>query len=120
VFLSSHILSEVQQLCTRVGILRAGVLVEVATVDKLRSMHKLELELDFAGTPPDLSTVDGVAAVSRTATGVLVELSGRPAAVLREAANAGVLAVRSREASLEEIFLSYYGTGNTNPAPHGN
>jgi ABC-2 type transport system ATP-binding protein len=107
--LSSHILSEVQQLCARVGILREGVLVEVASIDRLRSMHDVELELDFASAPPDLARLDGVVSVSPTPTGVRVALSGPATAVLRAAADAGVVAVRSREASLEEIFLTYYG-----------
>jgi ABC-2 type transport system ATP-binding protein len=109
VFLSSHILSEVQQLCSTVAILRDGVLVEVASVDRLRSMHRTKIELDFAGPAPDLSGVSAVTSVTPTPTGVVVELSGSPAEVLRSAADAGVTAVRSREASLEEIFLTYYG-----------
>jgi ABC-2 type transport system ATP-binding protein len=52
VFLSSHILSEVEQLCARVGILRAGTLVEVATIDRLRAMRSTELDIDIAGEPP--------------------------------------------------------------------
>src|SRR6185295_19717821 len=54
VFLSSHILSEVEHLCARVGILRAGVLVEVASIDRLRAMRSTELEIDIDGPPPDL------------------------------------------------------------------
>ena len=47
VFLSSHILSEVEQLCTRVGILREGKLAEIAPIEQLKALHKTELELDF-------------------------------------------------------------------------
>jgi ABC-2 type transport system ATP-binding protein len=111
VFLSSHILSEVQELCSRVAILRDGKLVEVAAIEQLRAMHRTELELDFAGTAPDLSGIVGVTSVTATETGVCVELSGTPAPVLRIAAEHGVTAVRSREASLEEVFLTYYGEG---------
>ena len=67
IFLSSHILSEVEELCARVGILRAGNLVEVSSVDALRQMHTTELEIDFDGEPPDLASVDGVG-VGRTHT----------------------------------------------------
>ena len=115
VFLSSHILSEVQQLCARVGIFRDGVLVEVATVEKLRALHKVELELDFPGPAPDLSAVAGVSQVTPIPTGLRVELSGSPASVMRTAADAGVVAIRSREASLEEIFLTYYGGDGQGP-----
>jgi ABC-2 type transport system ATP-binding protein len=115
VFLSSHILSQVQQLCSRVGILREGILVEVAAVEKLRAMHRTGLELDFPGPPPDLSHLASVTAVTPTPTGVSVELSGPPLEVLRVATATGVTAVRSREASLEEIFLTYYGEDGSQP-----
>ena len=109
VFLSSHILSEVEDLCTRVGILRRGVLVEVSEIEQLRAMHNVELEADFAGPTPDLSAVDGVVGVERTPAGVRLRLSGTPRAVLAALAATDVVAVRTREASLEEIFLAYYG-----------
>ena len=49
VFLSSHILSEVEELCSRVGILREGRLVEVAAIERLRSLHAAEIEVDLVG-----------------------------------------------------------------------
>ena len=109
IFLSSHILSEVEELCARVGILRAGRLVEVSSVDALRQMHTSELEIDFHGEPPDLANVDGVESVERTPNGLRVKLIGSPGGVLAAISDAGVTALRSQEASLEEIFLAYYG-----------
>jgi ABC-2 type transport system ATP-binding protein len=112
VFLSSHILSEVEHLCARVGILRAGVLVEVASIDRLRAMRSTELEIDIDGPPPDLEGVDGVAQASRTPTGIKVTLNGPPGPVLKAIDGLPITAVRSQEASLEEIFLTYYGDGD--------
>jgi ABC-2 type transport system ATP-binding protein len=112
VFLSSHILSEVEHLCARVGILRAGVLVEVASIDRLRAMRSTELEIDIDGPPPDLEGVDGVAQASRTPTGIKVTLNGPPGPVLKAIDGFPITAVRSQEASLEEIFLTYYGDGD--------
>jgi ABC-2 type transport system ATP-binding protein len=109
IFLSSHILSEVEELCARVGILRAGRLVEVSSVDALRQMHTSELEIDFHGEPPDLADVDGVESVERTPNGLRVKLIGSPSGVLAAISDNGVTALRSQEASLEEIFLAYYG-----------
>jgi ABC-2 type transport system ATP-binding protein len=109
VFLSSHILSEVEELCTRVGILRGGRLVEVATIDQLRQMHAAELEIDVEGAPPDLTGVAGVEHVERTPGGVRVQLLGSPGPLLGALDDSKVTALRSREASLEEIFLAYYG-----------
>ena len=63
VFLSSHILSEVEALCDRVGILREGVLVEMGTLAQLRHLSALTVEATFDGSVPDLSTVPGVSAV---------------------------------------------------------
>jgi ABC-2 type transport system ATP-binding protein len=112
VFLSSHILSEVEHLCARVGILRSGVLVEVASIDRLRAMRSTELEIDIDGPPPDLEGVDGVAQASRTPTGIKVTLNGPPGPVLKAIDGLPITAVRSQEASLEEIFLTYYGDGD--------
>lgn len=108
-FLSSHILSEIEALCARVGILRAGQLVEIADVEALRELHGAELEIDFDGPVPVVSGVAGVKSVEATPVGIRVSLSGSPADLLNALAGERVTAIRSREASLEEVFLSYYG-----------
>ena len=109
VFLSSHILSEVEELCARVGILRTGSLVEVASIDTLRQMHATSLDIDVEGVPPDLSSVAGVDRSERTPNGLRVHLTGSPQPVLDALVGTKVTALRSEEASLEEIFLTYYG-----------
>ena len=63
VFLSSHILSEVEALCDRVGILRAGALVEMGTLAEMRHLSALTVEATFDGPVPDLSRVPGVSSV---------------------------------------------------------
>lgn len=63
VFLSSHKLAEVEAVCDRVGILRAGRLVEIASVAGLRRLHRTEVEARFAGAVPDLADIPGVDAV---------------------------------------------------------
>ena len=115
-FLSSHVLAEVEELCTRVGILRAGVLVEVAAIDQLRAMRATEVEVEVSGQAPDLRGVPGVDALVPTPTGLRLHLTGPPGPLLAALADADVLALRSREASLEEIFLAYYGEA---PRPDG-
>ncbi len=112
VFLSSHILSEVETLCQRVGILREGRLVEVADVSKLRTMHGTELDVDLDGPSPELAHVPGVAQVEKTPEGIRVQLSGGPGPLLQALTSAKVTGLRSREASLEEIFLGYYDKGD--------
>ena len=112
VFLSSHILSEVETLSARVGILREGRLVEVADVGKLRAMHGTELDIDLDGPPPELSGVAGVSRVDTTPEGIRVQVAGEPGPLLQALAPARVTGLRSREASLEEIFLGYYDRGS--------
>jgi ABC-2 type transport system ATP-binding protein len=108
IFLSSHILDEVEDLCDRVAILRKGRLVEVSALQDLRKLSTTELEASFAGAVPDLSGMPGVTrAVSEDHT-VRLTVVGPPAPVLAELAAAGVTRLRSHEPSLEEIFLTYY------------
>jgi ABC-2 type transport system ATP-binding protein len=113
VFLSSHQLAEVEAVCDRVGILRAGRLVEIAAVPALRRLHRTEVEARFSGPAPDLSAVPGVDALEvdeGDGGGRLrFALTGPPAPVLRALAAAAIETIAVREPSLEEIFLAYYG-----------
>ena len=111
VFLSSHILDEVQDLCDRVAMLRAGRLVEVATLDELRRMGATVVELVVDGPVPALAGVPGVAGVEPmpgVLGGLRLTLDGPPAALLRVLADAQVVRLRTPERSLEEAFLAYY------------
>jgi ABC-2 type transport system ATP-binding protein len=111
VFLSSHQLAEVEAVCDRVGILRAGRLVEVATIGQLRGLHRFEVTVSYSGTAPSLSTIAGVETIEAAGAGQLrFTLTGPPAPALRALADADITALSVREPSLEEIFLDYYGT----------
>ncbi len=110
VFLSSHQLAEVEAVCDRVGILRAGRLVEVATVAGLRRLHRAEVTVTYTGSGPALGAVPGVDAVIDDGEGRLrFALTGPPGPALRSLAASDVTALAIREPSLEEIFLDYYG-----------
>ncbi|MEV6276707.1 ABC transporter ATP-binding protein [Nocardia sp. NPDC051832] len=110
VFLSSHQLGEVEALCDRVAILRAGRLVEIATLADLRRLHRTLVEVSYDGAMPALADVEGVVGVEALGEGrVRFTLSGSPAPALRVLAAARVTALSLREPSLEEIFLDYYG-----------
>jgi len=109
VFLSSHILSEVEALCDRVGILRAGKLVEMGTLAEMRHLAALTVEATFDGTVPDLSGVPGVTSVEMNGRVVRCHVRGPIAPLLKILANAGVTEMLSREPSLEELFLAQYG-----------
>jgi ABC-2 type transport system ATP-binding protein len=110
VFLSSHILSEVEAVCDRVAILRNGRLVEVGTLDDLRKLNTREVEISFASTPvPDLAQVEGVEQVVVEGSAVTLRLRGGPTPLLAALAHHEVSSLDIREPSLEEMFLTYYG-----------
>ncbi len=110
VFLSSHILSEVEALCDRVGILRAGRLVEMGTMAQLRHLSALTVEATFDGSVPDLSRVAGVSAVQTDGRVVRCQVRGSVEPLLKVLAACGVHELLSREPSLEELFLAHYGS----------
>lgn len=112
VFLSSHILSEVEAVCDRVAILRGGRLVELGTLDQLRHLAALSVAATFAGPVPDLSGVPGVSGVKTDGHRVHLELRGSVRPLLQELAATEVTGLQSREPSLEELFLSHYGTNH--------
>ena len=108
VFLSSHILSEVEALCDRVGILRDGRLVDQGTLAELRHLSAQTVEVTFAGAPPSLDGLAGVTAVPAGERSVRYEVSGEIGPLISALANHPVIALTSREPSLEEIFLHHY------------
>ena len=112
VFLSSHILSEVEALCDRVGLLRSGKLVEVGTLAQMRHLSALTVEASFDGDAPDLSQIPGVTSVERTGRVIRCHVRGSIEPLLKVLANAGVTRLISREPSLEELFLAQYGSND--------
>jgi ABC-2 type transport system ATP-binding protein len=115
VFLSSHILSEVEALCDRVGILREGLLVEIGTLEEMRHLSSVSVEAVFAGTPPDLSGVAGVKRVVARGHHVHLEVQGPIEPLVNALAGTGVRELLSREPSLEELFLAHYGPDGRAP-----
>jgi ABC-2 type transport system ATP-binding protein len=109
IFLSSHILSEVEALCDRVGILREGLLVEMGTLAEMRHLSALTVEATFEGPVPDLSRVPGVGSVEVEGHVVRCQVRGTIEPLLKVLAAAGVQELLSREPSLEELFLAQYG-----------
>jgi ABC-2 type transport system ATP-binding protein len=117
VFLSSHHLAEVEAVCDRVGILRAGRLVEVAGLADLRRLRVTAVTAVFSGPVPDparLADLPGVLGVAQeSSTTMTLRLAGPPGPALRGLAMADLESLRVHEPSLEEIFLGYYGRGET-------
>ena len=112
VFLSSHILDEVEDVCSRVAILSGGRLAAVSTLDDLRQKGVTVFDVVLDGPVPSFAGVPGVVAERPLKGGVQLSVSGRPAALLAELGRHPVVSLRSREPDLEEVFLSYYGVAD--------
>jgi len=108
IFLSSHILSEVEALCDRVGILRSARLVDEGTLHELRHLTAQTVEVTFAGEPPSLDGMPGMTAVPSGQNAVRYEVSGEVGPLIKALADHPVVSLTSREPSLEEIFLHHY------------
>jgi ABC-2 type transport system ATP-binding protein len=109
VFFSSHVLPEVERLSHAVAIIRAGEIVAVEDIAKLKSRSMHVLEVTFGVEPPrDLFRLPGVREVRRE--GNVVHLQARDGidAVIKAIARYQVLDLRTEQPSLEEVFLAYY------------
>jgi ABC-2 type transport system ATP-binding protein len=115
VFLSSHILAEVEALCDRVAILRAGRMVEAGSLADLRHLSSLAVEAEFTAAPPDVSAIAGVTAVEIDGSRLRCQVTGSMTPLLQLLATAGARRVVSREPSLEELFLAHYGGAGSAP-----
>jgi polyether ionophore transport system ATP-binding protein len=108
VFLSSHILSEVEAVCDRVGILRSGRLVDQGTLRELRHLGAQTVEVTFSGPAPTLPDLAGVRVASAGPNAMRFEVSGSIGPLLAALDGHPVATLTSREPSLEEIFLHHY------------
>ena len=109
VFLSSHILEEVEALCDRVAILRAGELVELGTLAEMRHLSAVSVEATFEQTPPEVKHIKGISNVVVTGHQLNCQVRGSIEPLLRVLVDAHPKSLLSREPSLEELFLSLYG-----------
>ena len=110
IFVSSHVLSEVEHICDRVGIVRDGRLATVSTLGELIGVRAFHVEIDFADAVPvdQLRSVHGFEQLNvgdHHATGLL---RGSFEPLLSAIAGRRVIGLTSREPSLEEIVLTYY------------
>jgi ABC-2 type transport system ATP-binding protein len=109
VLLSSHILTEVEQLCDRVSIVREGRTVDSGSLDELRQFSRTTISARLSRPPVGLDAIAGVHAL--TVDGDSVQCQVDPEgleAVLRALADIGVQTLTSRPPTLEELFLHYY------------
>ena len=120
VFLSSHVLSEVEALCDQVAILRGGQLAEMGTLASMRHLAAVTVEVVFEGPVPELAGVPGVSAVRHDGEVVRLQVRGAPGPLLQVLAGADVQRLLCHEPSLEELFLALYGGDGTAAGDGGN
>jgi len=112
VFLSSHVLSEVEKTCTTVGIIRDGRLVRIGSVAEVKAIKRYQITMTFATAIPAeaFKGLDGVLEVEAfdQSHGVRLAMQGAADAVIKAAAHYPVVSLTSVEPSLEDIFLRYY------------
>jgi ABC-2 type transport system ATP-binding protein len=111
IFLSSHIIDEVDRTCDRVAIIREGRLVQVDSIEAIRrlSFHHVELTFDGPVAAAIFEGLPGVSDVEIDGYLVRMRVSGPIGGVLRAAAPHGIVDVVSREPNLEDVFLAQYG-----------
>jgi ABC-2 type transport system ATP-binding protein len=108
IFFSSHILSEVERVCDRVAIIRAGELVALSNVEELLARRRRHVEMRVDGPVPALEGVAGVSDVVVKDNVVRCQLEGDVSGFLAAIAGASVRDLTIEPARLEEAFLEYY------------
>ena len=118
IFLSSHILPEVEKVCDRVGIIRQGKLITVETIESLKSHSIRQLEIHFAAPVPKdkFTNIMGVRDIVVQDNLLTCTVIGSLDALVKAAARFEVANIISREPSLEDIFMTYYNGGKNNAA----
>ena len=114
VFMSSHILSDVEKTCDRVAVIRGGELVAVETVERLRERAGQVVIVEFADGAPDaeLRAIASVQSVERQkGSAYHLKIVGSIDPVIKVLARHTVLRLEVEEAPLEEVFLKFYADG---------
>lgn len=112
VFVSSHILSEVEALCGRVTIIRAGKTVESGTLESMRHLSRTSIRAELLGDPGDLSRIKGVADLSIEGNTLHAQVDSESLGeLIHLLGNVGVRSLVSQPPTLEELFLRHYQIG---------
>lgn len=118
IFFSSHVLSEVERLCDRVAIIRAGHLMAIHDVGDLLARRRRRVMLRWRGGTPELGSLPGLQDVEVHGNRVQGTLTGEVAEFVRAIASPSLEDLTIEPASLEEAFLEYYADADT-PARNG-
>lgn len=110
IFTSSHILSEVQRICDRIGIIREGELISERSIAEMASEAAQTFDVTFAGKAPigKLKTIKGVRIAHQDGPMVTIHLHGELQPLLAELSKHKVTRLEARQLDLEEMFLRFY------------
>ena len=113
IFLSSHILSEVERLCDRVGIIREGKLVETGTLSELRHLTRVTMTVETQNPIDGLEGMAGVHGVRKQQNGVSFQVDSQEiGSVVSNISKFGVTKIESTPPTLEDLFMRHYNTEN--------
>jgi ABC-2 type transport system ATP-binding protein len=109
VLLSSHILSEVEKLCDRVGIIRQGEIIETGTLDELRHLTRTHLVFQTSKQAPDLGSLKGVHELEFEEGGISLKADAEElGTILQYVSQFGITKLESMPPTLEELFMRHY------------
>jgi ABC-2 type transport system ATP-binding protein len=117
VFFSSHILSEVENLCQRVAILRAGELIALESIARLREKMVRRMTIRFAGTVPQLENLPGIVRAETRSNELTLFVRGDINPLVRRLADHQIEHLVFPEPELEDIFAHYYNHRQQSAAP---
>jgi ABC-2 type transport system ATP-binding protein len=109
VFLSSHILSEVEQLCDRISIIRMGNIIDTGTLNELRHISRNQVSVESADALSELESMDGVYSVVRSGQTTSFSIdNGKTGKLIRYLATKNITRLVSTPPSLEDLFIHHY------------
>ena len=109
IFLSSHILSEVERLCDRVGIIREGKLVETGTLSELRHLTRVTMTVETQNPIDGLEGLEGVHGVRKQQNGVSFQVDSQEVGcIVSHISKYGVMKLESTPPTLEDLFMRHY------------
>jgi ABC-2 type transport system ATP-binding protein len=110
IFMSSHIMSDVEKVCHRVAVIRQGELVTVEEVEALREKAGQRVTVEFGDAVPqeELAHIAGVSMVSKTNSSYHLDVSGSMDPLIKALSHYEVVRLQAEEAPLEEVFLKFY------------
>ncbi|TYS70400.1 ABC transporter ATP-binding protein [Sutcliffiella horikoshii] len=114
VLLSSHILSEVEKLCDRVGIIRQGKIIETGTLHELRHLTRTNLLIETKEQVLDIRSLKGIHEVEQQDSALSFQVDAEELAnVMKHVSGFGLVKLESSPPTLEDLFMRHYDSGNT-------